>query len=111
MNATATIDPAGPQYMCALERANEVRLARAALKRRVAIGEIEAADVILGCPWEARSMAVSDLLISQRRWGRTRCHKILAQLPVSESKTLGSMTDRQRRALAAMLTPTHSQTF
>ena len=34
MNATATI-ACGPQYMRALERANEVRLARAELKRRV----------------------------------------------------------------------------
>jgi len=37
----------GPQHMQALERANAVRLARAELKRRVAIGEITAADVIL----------------------------------------------------------------
>ncbi len=41
MNATATIAPAGPQHMRALERANQVRLARAELKRRVASGEIE----------------------------------------------------------------------
>jgi hypothetical protein len=89
--------------MRALERANQVRLARAALKRLVTIGEIEAVDVILDCPWEAQSMPVADLLMSQRRWGQTRCHKILAQLPVSENKTLGSMTDRQCRALAAIL--------
>jgi hypothetical protein len=91
--------------MRALKRANEVRLARAELKRRVAVGEIEAADVILDCPWEAQSMAVADLLMSQRLCGQTRCHKILAQLPVSESKTLGSMTDRQRRVLVTILTP------
>ena len=29
MNATATMAPADPQYMRALERANQVRLARA----------------------------------------------------------------------------------
>jgi hypothetical protein len=103
MNATATIGPAGPQYMRALERANEVRLARAELKRRVAFGEIDVAEVILYCPWEAKSMAVADLLLSQRRWGETRCHKLLARLPISEQKTVGSMTDRQRRVLAAML--------
>jgi hypothetical protein len=87
-----------------LERANEVRLARAELKRRVAVGEIEVAAVILECPWEAHSMAVADLLMSQRRWGQTRCRKFLAQLSMSEKKTIGSMTDRQRRTLAAMLT-------
>jgi hypothetical protein len=104
MNATATIAPDGPQYMRALERANQVRLARASLKRRVALGEIDVAAVILDCPWEADSMAVADLLMSQRRWGQTRCRKFLAQLSMSEKKTIGSMTDRQRRTLAAMLT-------
>ena len=107
MNATATVAPAtataGPQYMRALERANQVRLARAELKRRVAIGEIDVADVILDCPWEAHSMAVGDLLMSQRRWGQTRCRKLLCQIPMSEKKTIGSMTERQRGALAAML--------
>jgi hypothetical protein len=106
MNATATIAPAGPQHMRALERANKVRLARADLKRRIASGEIDVAEVILDCPWEANSMAVADLLMSQRRWGHTRCRKFLAQIPMSEQKTVGSMTERQRRTLAAMLTAT-----
>jgi hypothetical protein len=114
MNATATVAPAspdcaGPQHMRALEHANEVRLARAKLKRRVAFGEIDVAEVIVHCPSEAHSMAVADLLMSQRRWGQIRCRKFLAQLPMSEKlpmseqKTVGSMTHRQRRMLAAML--------
>ncbi len=97
--------------MRALERANQVRLARAELKRRVASGEIGVAEVILECPWEADSMAVSDLLMSQRRWGQTRCRKFLAQIPMSEQKTVGSMTERQRRTLARMLTPSGSITM
>jgi hypothetical protein len=101
MNATATIAPAGPQYMRALERANKVRLARAELKRRIATGELDASDVILECPWEAHSMMVADLLMSQRRWGETRCRKLLVQLHMSETKTVGSLTDRQRRTLAS----------
>lgn len=109
MNASAMIAPAGPQYMRALERANKVRLARAELKRAVAIGEVDVADVILDCPWEAESMAVADLLMSQRRWGQTRCRKFLAQIPMSEKKTVGSMTERQRNTLAAMLWRTRGQ--
>jgi hypothetical protein len=103
MNAIATIAPAGPQYMRALERANKVRLARAELKRRIATGEIGVAEVIVQCPWEAQSMSVADLLMSQRRWGESRCRKFLATVPMSETKTVGSMTERQRRTLAAML--------
>jgi len=89
--------------MRALKRANQVRLARAELKRRIALGEVDVAEVILECPWEADSMAVADLLVSQRRWGQTRCRKFLSQLPMSEKKTVGSMTERQRRTLAALL--------
>jgi hypothetical protein len=92
------------QYMRALERANEVRLARAELKRKVAAGAVSVAEIVLECPWETESMAVSDLLTSQRRWGHTRCRKLLAQVPLTERKTLGSMTERQRRTLAALLT-------
>ena len=110
MNATATIAPAGgpggpggPQYMRALERANQIRLARAELKRRIAAGESAAAEVILQCPSEAHSMAVAELLMSQHRWGQTRVRKFLAQIQMSENKTVGSMTERQRRTLAAML--------
>jgi hypothetical protein len=95
--------------MRALERANKVRLARAELKRRVSMSELEAAEVILECPWEAHSMAVADLLMSQRRWGQTRCRKFLAQIPMSEKKTIGSMTDRQRRTLAEMLSCSSSE--
>jgi hypothetical protein len=90
--------------MLALERANRVRLARAALKRRVAAGDVEAAEIILTCPWETESMSISELLMSQRRWGRTRCRKFLFSIGLSETKTLGTLTERQRVTLAALLT-------
>jgi hypothetical protein len=89
--------------MRALAQANRVRLARAELKRQVAEGETTVGDVVLNCPWEAQSMAISDLLMSQHRWGRTRCRRFLSSIPMSETKTIGSMTERQRNALAAML--------
>jgi hypothetical protein len=101
MERTATA-PA-PQHMRALAHANRVRLARAELKRQVAENETTVAEIVLECPWEAESMAIADLLLSQHRWGRTRCRRFLATIPMSETKTIGSMTDRQRRALAAQL--------
>lgn len=102
MKASMTI-ARGPQHMQALQRANQVRLARAELKRRVAEGELSAAEVILSCPWEAESMEVADLLMSQRRWGRSRCRKLLTSAQIAENKTVGSMTERQRHALASTL--------
>jgi hypothetical protein len=101
MDATATAPAA--QHMRALAQANRVRLARAELKRQVAEGETSVADVVLNCPWEAESMTISDLLMSQHRWGRTRCRRFLASIPMSETKTVGTMTVRQRHALAGML--------
>ena len=94
---------AAPQHLQALQHANRVRLARARLKRKVAASDVSAAEVVLNCPWEAASMDISDLLMSQRRWGQTRCRKLLAELPMSEKKTVGSMTERQRQTLAALL--------
>ena len=100
-SATAGNDP---QHIRALAQANRVRLARAQLKRRIGSGERSAAEVIIECPWEAETMSVADVLASQRRWGRTRCRKFLASIPMTENKTIGSMTERQRRTLAALLT-------
>src|SRR5919202_525452 len=88
------------QHLRALEYANRVRLARALMKRKIASGELSAADVILTCPWQAHSMSVSDLLMAQRRWGRTRCRRLLVSLGVPENKQIGTLTERQRRARA-----------
>jgi hypothetical protein len=102
MDGLPTTSP-GPQHLQALQRANRVRLARAELKRKIADGELSAAEVILTSPWEASSMAIGDVLMSQRRWGGTRCRKFLAMFRISETKTIGSLTERQRHALAAQL--------
>jgi hypothetical protein len=103
MGNTATVD-AGQQHLRALEHANRVRLARASMKRDVAAGETSAAEVILACPWEAHSMDISDLLMSQKRWGRARCRRLLLSIGVPENKQIGTLTERQRLALAAVLT-------
>src|SRR6187455_378604 len=94
----------GQQHLRALARANRVRLARAELKREIAGEEISASQVILDCPWEAASMSISDLLMCQRRWGRARCRRLLVSLGVPENKQIGTLTERQRLALAAVLT-------
>ncbi|MFN8217619.1 MAG: hypothetical protein U0R71_13585 [Solirubrobacterales bacterium] len=99
-----------PQHMRALERANLVRLARAELKRAIARGDLEAADVVRDCPWETESMTISELLTSQRRWGRTRARKFLMPLALNENKQLGTLTPRQRRMLSTQLSdrsPSH----
>ena len=91
------------QCMQALARANEVRLARAALKRDISAGRREVTEVVLDSPWEADSMSLSELLCSQRRWGRARSRKLLSSIALTEGKRVGTLTDRQRRILVAAL--------
>src|ERR1700749_3054145 len=104
--ASATTDVPSieaPQHMRALERANTVRLARAELKRAIARGDRDAAEVVRDCPWETESMTIAELLTSQRRWGRTRARKFLMPLSLNENKQLGSLTSRQRSLLSTEL--------
>src|SRR5919202_6164858 len=101
---------AAPQHLRALHHANRVRLPRAELKRRVAAEDTSAAEVVLNCPWEAASMEISDLLMAQRRWGRARCRRLLLSLGLPENKHVGTLTTRQRQALAALLTAKTSTT-
>ena len=94
----------GPQHPRALQRANQVRSARALLKRRMASGDVTAAEVILGHRWEIETMTIAEVLISQRQWGSGRCHEFLLGLTMHENQTIGAMTERQRMMVAAQLT-------
>jgi hypothetical protein len=92
-----------PQHLLALARANEIRLARAELKRRIASGTASAAEIVLRCPPEAEGMTACELLSAQRRWGGARARRLLAPLNLKENKRLDSFTPRQRELLASVL--------
>jgi hypothetical protein len=91
------------QRLLALERANRVRVAQAELKRQLRSGEMAAAEVVLRCPRDAETMTVGAVLVSQPGWGPTRCATLLRALCLSDRKTLGALTERQRVMLAAVL--------
>lgn len=93
----------GTQRLRALERATRVRVARAELKRRLRHGEVAAGDAILRGSRDTDTMTVADLLLSQPGWGPTRCSRMLRSVALPERKTLGSLTERQRVMLAAVL--------
>lgn len=99
---TPTHAPGG-QRADALRRANVVRAARARIRRGIAAGERTASEVLVDCPAEVRSMAIADLLGAQHRWGEARVGRTLRLVPVPERKPVGDLTDRQRRALVALL--------
>jgi hypothetical protein len=91
------------QRLDALAHATWIRQVRAELKRRIADGDLSAAEVILLHKPEVETMPVAEVLTSQPRWGDVRCRRFLTPMCLQESKTIGSLTERQRLALAARL--------
>lgn len=94
------------QRMAALERGNRVRVYRARLKTRIAADHswrvLEAAVALDGVgidPELLDTMKVYDLLNAAPGLGRVKINRVLRELRVSPSKTLGGMSDRQRREL------------
>jgi hypothetical protein len=91
------------QRLRALEQANEVRTARAELKRELAAGKIELAAILAEPPPCVRTARVRDLLVALPRIGSVRAGRILGHCGIAHSKTLGGLTDRQRGALISLL--------
>jgi hypothetical protein len=105
MGFTSTNSPgtSPQQRRLALDRANHVRVARAELKRKLRDGEVKAAEAILRGSHDTDTMTVAELLSSQRGWGPIHAAKTLRSVLLSERKTLGSLTQRQRLMLATVL--------
>jgi len=87
------------QRLHALQRANEVRSARAKLKKELAAGTIELAQILADPPASVRTARVRDVLVVLPKIGSVKAGRILAQCGIAHAKTLGGLTDRQRDEL------------
>ena len=87
------------QRLRALAQANEVRTARAKLKKELASGKIELVQILADPPACVRTARIRDLLLAVPKIGSVRAGRILAQCRIAHSKTLGGLTDRQRGEL------------
>jgi hypothetical protein len=103
MNTGDVGTSAQQQRLLALDRANHIRVARSALKRQLRAGEITPAEAILRGSKDTDTMTVAELLRSQHGWGPKRCSEVLHSVLLSDTKTLGSLTERQRVTLAGVL--------
>ena len=92
-------DRSREQRLRALERANEIRTARAKLKRQLASGTIELVQIIADPPACVRTARMRDVLVAMPKIGSVRAGRILAHCRIAHSKTLGGLTDRQRGEL------------
>lgn len=87
------------QRMAALESANRIRSKRAELKRRARVNPLLVPGTILNPPDWVLTMRVEELLLTIPRIGRVKARKILRTIDISQSKTVGGLSDRQRRML------------
>ena len=87
--------------MDALRRANDVRVKRAKLKKDLKDGRVRI-ETILGNPPEYVSTAkVIDILMAVPKFGRVKAARFLNTCRISQSKTVGGLSDRQRAELSA----------
>ena len=103
MTATATFDRTLEQRMTALQQANEIRFARAALRVDLYHGNVDARDIILSPPKFVQSMRVVDLLLAVPRVGPSKAARMLRFCRVSATRPLGGMTQRERVELSSLL--------
>ncbi len=91
------------QRMEALQRANSIRSRRAQLKRDLKAGRQPIHELLLAPPDYLETAKVFDLLLAVPKYGRVKVNKILSQCRISPSKTIGGLSERQRRELVALM--------
>ena len=91
------------QRMKALRRANEIRSARAQLKRDLKGGKVKIEKLLLDPPDYVLSAKAFDMILAVPKYGRVKANKILTQCRISPSKTIGGLSARQRGELVQYL--------
>ena len=89
--------------MEALQRANEIRTKRAALKRDLKAGRANIHSLLLEPPDFVETAKVFDMLLAVPKYGRVKVNKVLQLCRISPSKTIGGLSPRQRTELVSML--------
>jgi hypothetical protein len=89
----------------ALRRANDIRLRRAELKRKLKSGDAELDALLRSPPDYLETAKVFDLLLAVPKYGRVKVNKLLTQCQISPSKTVGGLSDRQRQHLISFIQP------
>lgn len=89
--------------MEALQRANHVRSQRAALKADLKQGRVSITAIIQDPPDYLATAKIVDVLMAAPKYGRVKAARIMERCRVSQSKTVGGLSDRQRRELITAL--------
>jgi hypothetical protein len=90
------------QRMEALKRANDIRVRRAKLKKDLKEGTVQIDGVLLDPPDYVETAKVFDMLMAVPKFGRVKAARFLNQCRISQSKTVGGLSERQRAELVAL---------
>jgi hypothetical protein len=91
------------QRMDALSKANEIRSARAQLKRDLKAGRVSIHTLLQDPPEYLETAKVFDMMLAVPKYGRVKVNKILQTCRISPSKTIGGLSGRQREELVGLL--------
>jgi hypothetical protein len=85
--------------MDALRRANDIRVARARLKRDLKSGTVRVEEILADPPDYVGTAKVFDMLMAVPKFGRVKAARFLNQCRISQSKTVAGLSERQRQEL------------
>jgi hypothetical protein len=90
------------QRMEALARANHIRVRRAQLKKDLKDGRVQIEAILLDPPDWVSTAKVFDMLMAVPKFGRVKAARLLNQCRISQSKTVGGLSERQRTELVGL---------
>jgi hypothetical protein len=90
------------QRMDALKRANDVRVKRAKLKKDLKEGTVKIEKILSNPPEYVSTAKVIDILMAVPKFGRVKAARFLNTCRISQSKTVGGLSDRQRTELIGL---------
>lgn len=90
------------QRMEALRRANDIRVRRARLKKDLKDGSVEIERILSNPPEYVSTAKVFDILMAVPKFGRVKASRFLNQCRISQAKTVGGLSDRQRAELVGL---------
>jgi len=90
------------QRMEALKRANDIRVRRAKLKKDLKDGRVRIQSILSNPPEYVSTAKVFDILMAVPKFGRVKAARFLNQCRISQSKTVGGLSDRQRAELVGL---------
>lgn len=91
------------QRMEALRRANEIRSRRAQLKKDLKAGRVSITAIIAEPPEFVLTAKVFDMLMAVPKYGKVKATRFLNHCRISQGKTIGGLSDRQRAELLELL--------